>query len=48
MDAFAFSESRYVNSHIDYETLQAIIYRKASILPNDKLSAYRNVINTGL
>jgi hypothetical protein len=50
MDAFAFSESRYVNSHIDYETLQRenIYIERAFILPNDKLSAYRNVINNGI
>jgi len=50
MDAFAFSESRYVNSHIDYETLQRenIYIERAFILPNDKLSAYGNVINNGI
>jgi hypothetical protein len=50
MDAFAFSESRYVNSHIDYETLQRenIYIERAFILPNDKLSAYGNAINNGI
>lgn len=50
MDAFAFSESRYVNSHIDYETLQKenIYVERAFILPNDRLSVYSNVINNGI
>jgi hypothetical protein len=50
MDAFAFSESRYVNSHIDYETLQRenVFIERAFILPNDKLSVYGNVVNNGI
>lgn len=50
MDAFPFNESRYVNSHIDFETLQKenIYIEKAFILPNDKLSVYSNVINNGI
>jgi hypothetical protein len=50
MDAFAFSESRYVNSHIDYETSQRenIFIERAFILPNDRLSVYGNVINHGI
>jgi hypothetical protein len=50
MDSFSFGESRYVNSHIDYETLQRekTYVERAFILPNDKLSAYGNVLNNGI
>ena len=50
MDTFSFGESRYVNSHIDYETLQRekTYIERAFILPNDKLNAYGNVINNGI
>lgn len=49
MDAFAFNESRYINSHIDYEAYQRdnIYIERAFILPNDKLSTYRDEINRG-
>jgi hypothetical protein len=50
MDGFSFDESRYVNSHIDYETFMRdnIYIERAFILPNDKLSVYKNVINRGI
>ncbi len=50
MDQFAFSESRYVNSHIDYESYmrEKTYYERAFVLPNDKLKAYREVINRGI
>ncbi len=50
MDSFSFTESRYVNSHIDYETYQKENYfiERAFKLPNDRLSAYKEVINRGL
>jgi len=50
MDAFAFSESRYINSHIDYEIFQRekIYIERAYLLPNDRLSVYKNVINKGI
>jgi len=50
MDTFSFNESRYVNSHIDYETLQRekTYIERAYILPNDKLNAYGNVLNNGI
>ncbi len=50
MDAFSFSESRYVNSHVDYETLQRenIYIERAFRLPNDRLSIYQNVVNKGI
>lgn len=49
MEEFAFSETRYVNAHIDYEAKvnshQSIqrLYR----LPNDKLRIYNNLKNNG-
>jgi hypothetical protein len=50
MDSFSFSESRYINSHIDYETYMKdkIYIQRTFLLPNDKLSAYRNLVNRGI
>lgn len=50
MDEFSFSETRYINSHIDYESYirERIRYQKTFMLPNDRLSVYRDVINRGL
>jgi hypothetical protein len=50
MDKFAFSESRYVNSHIDYETYlkENTYYERAFVLPNDWLSTYKDVVNRGV
>jgi len=50
MDGFAFSESRYVNSHIDYETYikENTYYERMFLLPNNRLSAYKDVKNRGL
>lgn len=50
MDSFSFDESRYVNSHIDYETFMKdnIYIERAFVLPGDKLSAYKNVAHRGL
>ncbi len=50
MDEFSFYESRYINSHIDYETYirDNIFIERAFILPNDKLSLYKNVVNRGI
>jgi hypothetical protein len=50
MDAFSFNESRYINSHIDYEIYQKdkIYIERTFILPNDKLSAYKNLVNKGI
>ncbi len=41
MDEFSFNESRYINSHIDYETYmrEKIYIERTFVLPNDKLSA---------
>jgi hypothetical protein len=50
MDSFSFSESRFINSHIDYETYvkDKIYVERAFVLPNDKLSTYNDLINRGL
>ena len=50
MDEFSFSESRYINSHIDYETYmkERIHIQKTFVSPNDKLSAYKKVSNRGI
>lgn len=50
MDKFAFSESRYINSHIDYEAYmrENAYYERIFVLPGDRLSTYRNVINRGI
>jgi len=50
MDGFLFSESRYVNSHIDYETLKKdnTYIERAFMLPGDKLSVYKYATNRGL
>jgi hypothetical protein len=50
MDSFSFNESRYINSHIDYEiyTKENIYVERAFLLPNDKLSVYKDVTNRGL
>ena len=50
MDGFSFDESRFINSHIDYETYikENIYIERAYILPNDKLSVYKNVVNRGI
>ena len=50
MDEFSFSETRYINSHIDYETYikERTRYQRTHILPNDKLSVYQDVVNRGI
>jgi hypothetical protein len=50
MDEFSFNESRYINSHIDYETYMKdkIYVQRTYILPNDKLSVYQDIINRGI
>jgi hypothetical protein len=50
MDGFAFDESRFVNSHIDYETYmrEHIYIEKAYVLPDDRLGVYKSVTNHGL
>jgi hypothetical protein len=50
MDAFSFNESRYINSHIDYATFvkDNTYIERTFVLPNDRLSAYKNVVNRGI
>ena len=50
MDEFSFNETRYVNSHIDYETYKRenIYIERAYRLPNDRLSVYRNLTDRGI
>ena len=50
MDKFSFSESRYINSHIDYETYlrEKAYFERTFILPNNKLSTYKEAINKGV
>ena len=50
MDGFSFNESRYVNSHIDYETYmkENIYIERTFVLPFDKLSVYDHVIDRGI
>ena len=50
MDEFSFNESRYINSHIDYETYMRdnVYYERAFMLPNDKLRNYKDAVNRGI
>ncbi len=50
MDEFSFSESKYINSHIDYETYMRdkIYVQRTFLLPNDRLSVYSNLVNRGI
>ncbi len=47
---FSFSETRYINSHIDYKEniKQKKKIHKTFIAPNNKLSIYKNVENRGI
>jgi len=49
MDEFSFSESRYINAHMDYEASvrNNMDIERAFLLPNDRLSLYRNFMNNG-
>jgi len=50
MDNFLFAETRYINSHIDYERFirNRIYVQKAFVLPNDRLRTYSNLVNRGI
>ncbi len=50
MDGFSFDESRYVNSHIDYETYmkENIYIERTFVLPDDKLSAVQRRHKQGI
>jgi murein DD-endopeptidase MepM/ murein hydrolase activator NlpD len=49
MDGFAFDETRYINSHIDYrrKVRDNITVQRLFVAPNDKLSVYKGVRNRG-
>ncbi|NLN30449.1 MAG: M23 family metallopeptidase [Bacteroidales bacterium] len=50
MNEFSFSESRYINSHIDYESYikENVRFERTFLLPNNRLSTYRDVVNRGI
>ncbi len=50
MDGFSFNESRFINSHIDYEAYmrENMYIERMFVLPNDKLSVYHNIKNHGV
>jgi hypothetical protein len=50
MDGFSFNESRFINSHIDYESYikERIYIERTYVLPNDKLSVYKELLNRGI
>jgi hypothetical protein len=50
MNSFSFNESRYINSHVDYETYlrDKIFIERLYLLPNDKLSIYSDLENRGI
>jgi hypothetical protein len=50
MDQFSFSETKYINAHIDYETLQKekAFYQRTFVLPNDRLSVYSDLNERGI
>ncbi len=50
MDEFSFNESRFVNSHIDYETLMKdnTYFERVFSLPNDKLGNYKEAVKRGI
>ena len=49
IDGFAFDETRYINSHIDYrrKVRDNITVQRLFVAPNDKLSVYKGVVNRG-
>jgi hypothetical protein len=50
INEFSFYETRYINAHIDYEAAirNNMDIEKTFVLPNDKLSLYKNIKNSGL
>jgi len=50
LDAFSFSESRYINSHIDYEEkiMNNVNIHQTFVDPNNKLSVYKILKNRGV
>lgn len=50
MNSFSFYETRYLNSHIDYELFmrEKFFIERTFLLPNDKFSAYQDLIGNGI
>lgn len=50
IDEFSFSETRYINSHIDYEEhiRNNSFIQKTFLEPNNKLSIYNHAVNDGI
>jgi murein DD-endopeptidase MepM/ murein hydrolase activator NlpD len=50
INEFSFYETRYINAHIDYEAAKKnnVEIERTFVLPNDKLSLYKGLINNGL
>lgn len=50
IEEFSFSETRYINSHIDYEEhiKNSSFIQKTFLEPNNKLSIYNHAINDGI
>lgn len=50
MDEFSFDETRYMNSHMDYEAreLENIWVRRCYVQPGDKLKIYPTLIDRGI
>ena len=50
MDEFSFAESRYINSHIDYETYMKdrVYFERVYLLPDNRLSTYEYIVNRGI
>lgn len=50
MDDFSFDDTRYINSHIDYETYikDNVYIQKLYVLPNDRLNIYSDLVNRGI
>jgi hypothetical protein len=50
INEFSFYETRYINAHIDYDASlrRNLEIERTFVLPNDKLSLYKNFMNNGL
>jgi hypothetical protein len=50
IDRFSFDETKYVNSHIDYDEKMrnGDVVQKSYIQPNNKMRIYKNLINRGI
>ncbi len=50
VNQFSFSETRYINAHVDYDAFVRYNYDidRLFVMPNDKLSLYKGYMNNGL